>query len=414
VLNQYVAHLVDIAIGCTICVLFGSGLFADSAPPWVFTADGSAIGMQSGSVAFFSPQPSADKERSNNLAKSFSTAHQPQSADKVGITASLTTTADDPHAIVRGMTISCQSWGWEWGTDEMVATMRELKAMGINWIAIHPYAGIRADGTVSSRHIDNEIETPNWLARPIHEAHNLGLKIMIKPHLAYWGSPFRWRGNIEFETEEQWDQFFTTYGQWVSKLAELCRDADAFVVGTELDKTIAHEKKWREVIADVRRNFPGPITYAANWDRYQNVQFWDALDVIGIQAYFPLLEKNDDEDEHREPPSASELDAGWARIMKDLHAFSERTGKKIAFTELGYNESAQAPYEPWDHRQGGHMAPEIQSLCLDRALRAIQREPDVTGAFLWKWFPGSTQRGNFAQARPNTRKVISENWSQDN
>ena len=22
---------------------------------------------------------------------------------------------------------------------------------------------------------------------------------MIKPHLAYWGSPFKWRGEIEFE-----------------------------------------------------------------------------------------------------------------------------------------------------------------------------------------------------------------------
>ncbi len=52
---------------------------------------------------------------------------------------------------VRGMTISCQTWGWEWGTDEMVESMRELKKLGVNWISIHPYAGIRGDGTVGSR-----------------------------------------------------------------------------------------------------------------------------------------------------------------------------------------------------------------------------------------------------------------------
>ena len=34
----------------------------------------------------------------------------------------------EPDASVRGMTISCHTWGWEWGTDEMVATMTKLSA----------------------------------------------------------------------------------------------------------------------------------------------------------------------------------------------------------------------------------------------------------------------------------------------
>ena len=51
--------------------------------------------------------------------------------------------ADVPESSpVRGMTISCQTWGWEWGTDEMVESMRELKTLGVNWISIHPYARI--------------------------------------------------------------------------------------------------------------------------------------------------------------------------------------------------------------------------------------------------------------------------------
>ena len=35
---------------------------------------------------------------------------------------------------VRGMTVSCPTNGREWGTEEMVATMRELKEMGVEWI----------------------------------------------------------------------------------------------------------------------------------------------------------------------------------------------------------------------------------------------------------------------------------------
>ena len=53
---------------------------------------------------------------------------------------------------------------------------------------------------------------------------------MIKPHLAYWGSPFRWRGDIVFETDAQWRRFFSEYEGWVTRAAEVCADADAFVV----------------------------------------------------------------------------------------------------------------------------------------------------------------------------------------
>ena len=62
------------------------------------------------------------------------------------------------------------------------------------------------------------------------------------------------------------------------------------VVGTQLDRTLHFEDDWRLIIATVRRYFEGTLTYAANWTDYEKVPFWDALDVIGIQAYFPLLE----------------------------------------------------------------------------------------------------------------------------
>ena len=44
---------------------------------------------------------------------------------------------------------------------------------------------------------------PDYIARPIREAHAQGLKVLIKPHIAYWGSPFRWRGEIKFARRAQ-------------------------------------------------------------------------------------------------------------------------------------------------------------------------------------------------------------------
>ncbi len=198
--------------------------------------------------------------------------------------------SDDPYAVVRGMTISCPGAGLIWGTDQMVRTMHELKDLGVNWITIHPYAGIAADGTVGGKGIERMYRDTTWLTRPIAEAHRLGLKIMIKPHLAYWGSPFGWRGEISFDSEEEWQRFFETYEVWIAHVAELCRDADGFVVGTELDRTVHDERRWRQVIEAVRKRTEAPLTYSASWEAYERVPFWDALDVIGIQSYFPLVD----------------------------------------------------------------------------------------------------------------------------
>jgi hypothetical protein len=302
---------------------------------------------------------------------------------------------------VRGMTISCQTWGWEWGTDEMVESMRELKALGVNWISIHPYARIRGDGTVGSRRRGDDAFA--HLTRPIREAKALGLKIMIKPHLAYWGSPFSWRGDIAFETDEQWQRFFTDYERWIVRMAAVCRDADAFVVGTELDKTVGHEQQWRRIIGRIRESYGGSLTYAANWTDYQRVPFWDDLDAIGVQAYFPLTEQPG-------LPDKGDLELAWTRVLNDLAAFSRRKDRPVVLSELGYACSTNAALRPWEGREGGEHADEIQRRCMAAALGALKDDEHVVGAFLWKWFTPSQRRGNFLMSTPAMRQVIAEHW----
>ena len=303
---------------------------------------------------------------------------------------------------VRGMTVSCQTWGWEWGTDEMVETMRHLKTLGVNWISIHPYAGVRSDGSVVM-HQRWYAET-RWMTRPIEEAHRLGMKIMIKPHLAYWGSPFRWRGEIAFETDEQWQRFFSQYETWITRAAEICRDADAFVVGTELDRTIHHETQWRRIIAAVRDRYDGPLTYAANWTDYQRVGFWDAVDVIGVQAYFPLTDRPG-------LPETAQLQRAWKTHLERLGEFAQRHDRKVVLSELGYGRSEQAAIRPWEGREGGEDALEIQRRCLATALDALDGDEHVVGVFLWKWFAGPTGRENFLLSTPAMTHVIADQWA---
>lgn len=303
---------------------------------------------------------------------------------------------------VKGMTVSCPTWGWEWGSDAMVETMRELAAMGVNWVAIHPYARIGNDGTVSWRDVDVSAP-PDWLARPIAEGHALGVKILVKPHLAYWGSRFSWRGDITFADRAAWDRFFTTYAAWIEQLAAASAGADAFVVGTELDATIQHEAEWREIVRRVRDVYDGPLTFASNWTDFRRVPFWDAVDAIGVQAYFPLHSGRS--------PTDADLDAGWAKVMEDVTALSAEVGRPVVFTELGYNRSLSAARQPWEYSTDGTPeAAALQARCLDAALRAIDAEPDVVGAFLWKWFPGTARPRDFDASAPAMREVIERRW----
>ena len=45
---------------------------------------------------------------------------------------------------------------------------------------------------------------------------------------------------------------------------------------------------WQEITSLVRGKYGAPLTYAANWDEVEQVQFFDSLDLIGVDAYYPL------------------------------------------------------------------------------------------------------------------------------
>ena len=91
-------------------------------------------------------------------------------------------------SFVKGVTVSCQTWGIEWQTPEMEPTLDELKSLGVNSIAIHPYAQIREDGHVLSGRRSGASTT--HITTPLRWAHERGMSAMLIPHIAYWGTKF--------------------------------------------------------------------------------------------------------------------------------------------------------------------------------------------------------------------------------
>jgi hypothetical protein len=323
----------------------------------------------------------------------------------VALSVCTTAIAGDLPPFFKGVTVSCQTWGVEWQTPAMAKTLDELQSLGANSVAIHPYARISEDGHVRFRTIDND----RHITVPLEWARERGMAVMLVPHIAYWGTKFSWRGEIDFTSETEWDRFFSEYETWIVTMARLAEShgAQLFCVGLEFTHAEKFDARWRQIIASIRKVYHGKLTYGANWNEYANVRFWDALDFIGVLAYFPLTD--------RPNPSTAELTAAWSKRCGELEAFSKRNGgKQFVFTEIGYNENARAAAEPWSFKTGGEHATEIQAACVDAALSLTAKHSFLAGMFLWKWFPElpHDEEEDFRLQTPTIKALIAKHWKE--
>jgi hypothetical protein len=307
---------------------------------------------------------------------------------------------------IRGMTISCPWWGETWGTAHMQEALRELTSLGVGWAALHPYARIRRDGSIQRF---PAAEVP-YLGRAVSFARERGATLFWTPHLAHWGS-FSWSGAIEFgEDAEAWKRFFDGYEQFIvdqARFAEAAR-VPLFSVGVELERTVAHEAEWRRIIRAVRAVYRGKLTYSANWDGVHRVPFWDAVDLIGVQAYFPLA------DEVAPFPSEKQIEARWTQHLERLKALSDAHGEKpVLFTELGFSRSREAATKPWLPRvDDGAEVIGLRQRLIETSLRVIEREPRIAGVFFWKWIPGRLGHDrDFSMRDPEAIAALRTRWA---
>ena len=156
-----------------------------------------------------------------------------------------------------------------------------------------------------------------------------------------------------------------------------------FCIGTEFTR-LAIEKPefWRSLIKDIRQVFTGKLIYAANWnDEYQKINFWDQLDFIGIQAYFPLSKNNN--------PNKDELISSWLKYIPEIDSIHNKFQKKILFTEMGYKSTIDAAIKPWnwlENTDDKHqfISLETQYLCYKSFFETIWNKDWFAGVHLWQ------------------------------
>jgi hypothetical protein len=191
--------------------------------------------------------------------------------------------------------------------------------------------------------------------------------------------PDEWRGRIAPAAGV--DAWFASYRDFVLTMARLARDGGAarISVGSELVSLERHDRQWRALIADVRAVFPGRLLYSANWDHFVEVPFWDAVDDVGVTAYFELAG-----DERT--PSAAQLDEAWMRPRASLATLQQRTGKPLIVTEVGYPSLVGAARFPWDETRRAPIDLDGQVALYDAFCRAFRGRDVIDGFYVWNWF----------------------------
>ncbi len=260
-------------------------------------------------------------------------------------------------------------------------SLQKLSDINSNAVAIVPYSGMRDPKKPSYIGISSRAGSENdeSVLHSHFEAQKRGFTTVLKPQI--WIGRGSWPGDVEMSSEIEWKQFFEYYHRWMRHYALLAEmyDFDVLCAGVEFAKaTIAREQDWRNLIQKLRGIYSGPITYAANWgEEFENLKFWDELDYIGIDCYYPLS-KN-------EQPAKEELDTHFKKVMNLIEKTCKKYDRPMLFTEIGFRSVEETWTQPHEEARGRSFSELCQNICYEVVLENLKNKDFCKGILWWKW-----------------------------
>jgi len=303
------------------------------------------------------------------LAATFGASHQIDARNKAGRHAALNALPEpDPAAAYqfdyfhKGVSFTAE--GISYGAPQSRDMLVKLPPFGVNAIALVPFGfsprneiKIRIPGRSESWESEDGMEI--LTAR----AHALGLRVMLKPHV------WRLQGRTPIPDDEA-RQWLAEYRPFIEHHAQFAAriHADIFCIGTELRGLTPHENEWRDIIGRVRKIYKGPLVYAANHGQeFESIRFWDALDYIGIDNYYPL-------DDHYSA----------ATLLGKIEAVEQKFHKPVLFTEAGFGAHQNSHREPWEDETAKPLDLAEQARSYAGLLNAVYKKPWFRGVYWWK------------------------------
>jgi hypothetical protein len=311
--------------------------------------------------------------------------------------------------------------GKGYGSPACARTMSDLARMGATWVSITPYGRVL---DLAPSGIDLTFEAPfdqnrKSVLAAMRQAHAAGLRVLLVPHL--WVESGAWRGEIDPKSDAGWQKWAGSYRHFLLTWAAVAREgrADMFSVGVELGSWLTGPRapSFFPIIADVRNIYAGPLTYSANWDDVESTIILGALDVVGVNAFYPLAEK--------EGAPFVDLVEGGRRVAQRVRHLSESWHKPVVFTELGYTTRRDPAVRPWewpDRMTQVNVDQAAQADAYRGLLAPLLDEPAFLGFFVWRVYAdpddvsqesewGFSPRGKLAELV--VRDAYRAQWSAD-
>jgi hypothetical protein len=283
--------------------------------------------------------------------------------------------------------------GGNYDSDISSHELKKMRAAGAGAVQFLAYAYVNR---LNAPEIRMEQEhSDRILSGGVARARALGLRAMLKLHT--WGPGFhegKFPADIAMNGSDAWRAFMANYRLYALRYARLAEDTgvDVFCIGTELaqaSQAAVLAGDWRSLIEEVRSIYSGSLTYAAHSSEVEGVPFWDLLDYIGINGYYPI--------------------AGLPAALASLERLSVRWNRPVLFTEAGFASSSHALTEPW--RAGPNKASpasvrlDLQAEGFRRLLIELWHSDFVWGVYIWKWHPnpdwgGPTNADHTPQGKP--------------
>jgi hypothetical protein len=201
-------------------------------------------------------------------------------------------------------------------------------------------------------------------------------------------SPDGWRAYMNPSNRDAW---FTNYNNILTKYAKIAEanGLKLFCIGTEMIKLTSsaenpdNTRRWKGMIANLRKVYSGKLTYSAQFDRdwwneIDNIGFFDDLDTISISAYYILTKSTN--------PSIEELKTAWAKTeARDILPLYNKYKKPITFTEFGYKSMDRAFEVPGDWAINSGYNENNQANGFEAFFQYFSNKPYFNGVHIWDW-----------------------------
>ncbi|MGH7494897.1 MAG: glycoside hydrolase family 113 [bacterium] len=262
-------------------------------------------------------------------------------------------------------------------------SLKQLGKLGVDAISVTPFGYLQSPQQPEFlRHSDGlGSENDESLLASLQFAKELGMRVMLKPHMWVGGSSYGWPGDLHLDSMQEWRSFFAGYERWMRHYAMLAEiyGFDSLCLGVELvHATRGNEALWRELIFRLRGLYSGPMVYAANWgEEFERLSLWSNLDAIAINCYYPLSQK--------ENASAAELLAGANDIADKIATVAQKYQKPVLITEIGFCSRPGAWVQPHRDDRSAPVHEECQRRSYEAIYKAFSHRTWLAGIYWWKW-----------------------------